>query len=82
MTDGPFTECFAPYRARTMASCLRSAEEQLRERPFHLSNLVEETITGVEHTPHGTRIRCASGVAVIIERGHIFDPAGNPVIEP
>jgi hypothetical protein len=65
-----------------MAACLRSAEELLRERPFHLSNLVEETIIGVERTSHGTRIRCASGVAVIIERGHIFDTAGNPVIEP
>jgi hypothetical protein len=71
-----------PGSARTWAACFASVEQDLAERPFNLDRLVQETITAIETHAHGYRIRCASGASVIVERGHTFDPAGLPVIEP
>jgi hypothetical protein len=73
---------YAPCRARTLDACLASAEQDRGERTFDLSHLTGETIMAVEPHPHGWRLRCWSGASVVVERGHTFDAAGLPVIEP
>lgn len=73
---------YAPCRARTLDACIASVEQDLGEETFDLSHLTGETIMAVEPHAHGWRLRCGSGASVIVERGHTFDAAGLPVIEP
>lgn len=73
---------YASCRARTLDACIASLERDKGERTFDLSHLTGETIMSVEPHAHGWRLRCGSGASVIVERGHTFDAAGLPVIEP
>ncbi|SKB26874.1 hypothetical protein [Sphingopyxis flava] len=67
---------------RTLAACLASVEDELREQPTHLAELVGEEIAAIEACAHGWRLRVGSGRAIVIQRGCTFDAAGKPVVEP
>lgn len=97
MTGLPFFEGFAPARLRTSVACLESAEaaleaawrreqnaqdDPLGERPLDLALLVGLEVAAVEPHRDGWRMRFGCGTVIHVERGHTFDVAGNPVIEP
>lgn len=66
----------------TFDACMRSAAQDLAERRVDVRTLVDRTLLAVVPHRDGYRL-CFSGGAVIhVDRGHSFDTAGNPVIEP
>lgn len=67
---------------RTLDACIHSAVEGLAERPVNVANLAYETVTAVIPHRDGYRLCFGSGAVIHVERGHTFDVAGNPVIEP
>lgn len=66
----------------TLDACMRSAVAELAERPVNLANLAHETVTAVIAHRDGYRLCFGSGAVIHVDRGHTFDVAGNPVIEP
>lgn len=66
----------------SMAACLESATRELAERPVNVADLAHETVTAVIPHRDGYRLCFGSGAVIHVERGHTFDVAGNPVIEP
>lgn len=69
-------------RLHTLDACMRSAVTELAERPVNLANLAHETVTAVVAHRDGYRLCFGSGAVIHVDRGHTFDVAGNPVIEP
>lgn len=63
-------------------ACLDSASRELTERRVDLAELVDDKIAAVVAHATGVRIHFCSGAAIHVDRGSIFDLAGNPVIEP
>lgn len=82
MTGLPFFEGFAPASLHTLDACLDSATAELAEPRIDLDSLAHETVTAVIPHRDGYRLCFASGTVIHVERGHTFDVAGNPVIEP
>lgn len=66
----------------TLDACMRSAITDLAERPVNVANLAHETVTAVIAHRDGYRLCFGSGAVIHVERGHTYDVAGNPVIEP
>lgn len=66
----------------TLDACMRSAVTDLAERPVNVADLAHETVTAVIAHRDGYRLCFGSGTVIHVERGHTFDVAGNPVIEP
>jgi hypothetical protein len=73
---------FAPVSARTIVSCFEAVEREGTEQRIRVEDLAFETVTAVVAHRDGYRLCFASGVVIHVERGHTFDVAGNPVIEP
>lgn len=82
MTGLPFFIGNANPGLRTLCACLDSVEAQLTERALNLDQLVQDTVTGIDAHPQGICFRFATGAAIVVSRGAIFDAAGLPVIEP
>lgn len=66
----------------TLDACMRSAVTDLAERPVNVADLAHETVTAVIAHRDGYRLCFGSGAVIHVERGHTYDVAGNPVIEP
>lgn len=67
---------------RSLDACRRSAEQALAEKRVDVRDLEYETLVAVVPHRDGYRLCFGSGAVIHIDRGHTFDTAGNPVIEP
>lgn len=66
----------------TLDACMRSAVQDLAERPVVMRDLVDKTLLAIVPHRDGYRLCFTGGAVIHIERGATFDTAGNPVIEP